>query len=191
MRLKVLNLALFTGGMVVSASLWAAGPSAAMLSHNCGSCHGTLGASVGPSNPILAGQPAAYIVESMKKFKSGERPSTVMGRLAKGYSDDEFRAMGEFFEAQKFVRHPQPVDAAKVAKGKQLHDQNCKKCHQEGGRESEDGGVLAGQWKQYLQINMDEFQSGKRPMPKKMADKFQGLSKEDLEALVNYYASQQ
>jgi hypothetical protein len=34
------------------------------------------------------GQPVEEAIEAaMKKFKSGERPSTVMGRLAKGYSD--------------------------------------------------------------------------------------------------------
>ncbi|MGE5027080.1 MAG: c-type cytochrome [Betaproteobacteria bacterium] len=191
MNLKLINLALLAGGLAVSSSLWAAASTPAMLSNTCGGCHGTNGASVGPSMPILGGQPAAYIEESMKKFKSGERPSTIMGRLAKAYTDDDFKAMGEFFGEKKFIRHKQAVDAAKVAKGKEVHEQNCKKCHQEGGRESEDGGVIAGQWKEYLQINMSDFHSKKRPMPKKMAEKFEGLSQDDLDALINFYASQQ
>jgi len=114
-----------------------------------------------------------------------------MGRLAKAYSDDDIKAIAEFFGDKKFLRHKQAVDAAKVAKGKQLHEENCKKCHQEGGRESEDGGVIAGQWMEYLQINMSDFQAKKRPMPKKMAEKYEGLSKDDLDALTHFYASQQ
>lgn len=191
MNLKLINLALLAGGLAVSSPLWAAASTPAMLSNTCGGCHGTNGASVGPSMPTLGGQPAEYIVESMKKFKSGERPSSIMGRLAKAYTDDDFKAMGEFFGEKKFIRHKQDVDAAKVAKGKRVHEENCKKCHQEGGRESEDGGVIAGQWKEYLQINVSDFQSKKRPMPKKMAEKFEGLSQDDLDALINFYASQQ
>jgi len=191
MNLKLLNLALLAGGIAASSSLWAAGQTPAMLSNTCSACHGQFGQAVGPSIPTLAGQPAVYIADAMKKFKSGERPSTVMGRLAKAYSDDDFNAMGDFFSQQKFLRYKQDVDAAKVAKGKELHSQNCKKCHQEDGRESEDGGVIAGQWFEYLQITMGDFLAKKRPMPKKMAEKFEGLSKDDVDALMHFYAGQQ
>lgn len=191
MNLKLLNLALLAGGIAASSSLWAAGQTPAMLSNTCSACHGQFGQAVGPSIPTLAGQPAVYIADAMKKFKSGERPSTVMGRLAKAYSDDDFNAMGDFFSQQKFLRYKQDVDAAKVAKGKELHSQNCKKCHQEDGRESEDGGVIAGQWLEYLQITMGDFLAKKRPMPKKMAEKFEGLSKDDVDALMHFYAGQQ
>lgn len=191
MNLKLINLALLAGGLAASSSLWAAASTPAMLSNTCAGCHGTNGASAGPSMPTLAGQPVEYIVDSMKKFKSGERPSSIMGRLAKAYTDDDFRAMGEFFGEKKFIRRSQAVDAAKVAKGKQVHEENCKKCHQEGGRESEDGGVIAGQWKEYLQITMSDFRSKARPMPKKMAEKFEGLNQDELDALIHFYASQQ
>lgn len=191
MNLKLINLALLVGGITMSSTLWAAGPTPAMLSNTCSACHGQFGQAVGPSIPTLAGQPASYLVDSMKKFKSGERAGTVMNRVAKAYSDDDFNAMGEFFSQKTFVRYPQKVDSAKVAKGKELHEQNCKKCHMENGRESEDGGVIAGQWSEYLHITMDDFASKKRAMPKKMAEKLEGLSKDDLDALINFYASQQ
>lgn len=190
MNLKLINLALIAGGIAVSSSLWAAPPTPAMLSNTCSACHGAFGQSVG-TMPILAGQPAAYIADAMKKFKAGERTGTVMGRVARAFTDDDFNAMGEFFSQQKFVRYKQDVDAAKAAKGRQVHEQNCKKCHQEGGRESEDGGVIAGQWFEYLHVTMDEFQTKKRPMPKKMAEKFEGLNKDEIDALVHFYASQQ
>lgn len=192
MRRKMIRVVFTVGGLLASSALWAAGPTpAAMLSNTCAGCHGTNGASAGPSSPILGGQPAGYIAAEMKKFKSGERPSTIMGKLARAYSDEDFLAMDAFFAKEKFVRDKQQVDPAKVAQGKQLHEQNCKKCHLDGGRDSEDGGILAGQWKEYLQIAVDEFQAGKRHMPKKMAAKLKELSKDDLDALVQYYASQQ
>lgn len=191
MNLKLINLALLAGGLAMSSTPWAAGPTPAMLSNTCSACHGQFGQAVGPSIPTLAGQPASYIADSMKKFKSGERSGTVMNRVARAYSDDDFNAMGEFFSQKTFVRYPQAVDAAKVAKGKELHEHNCKKCHTENGRESEDGGVIAGQWSEYLHITMDDFASKKRAMPKKMAEKFEALSKDDLDALINFYASQQ
>lgn len=192
MKLKLLNLAILAGGLAVSSSLWAAGPTpAAMLSNTCNGCHGTNGSSAGPSNPTIAGQPAAYIEDAMKQFKSGERPSSIMGRLAKAYSDEDFKAMAAYFGEKTFVRTKQPTDAAKVAKGKHVHEKNCEKCHEDSGRKPDDGGVLAGQWSEYLQINMNDFMANKRPMPKKMAAKLEGLSKDDVDALIHFYASQQ
>ena len=193
MRLKLIT-ALLAGGVVFSASALAHEPSyTVMLSTTCNGCHGTDGHSAGPNMPNLGGLPSSYIVDQMKLFKSGERPSSIMGRLAKAYSDEEIAAMASFYSTHKYVSAKQPVDAAKVAQGKKLHER-CKKCHTENGRESEDGGIIAGQWKETLQIAMSEFRSGKRKMPKKMAEKVDGdnkLSDEDVEALIHFYASQQ
>jgi sulfide dehydrogenase cytochrome subunit len=191
MNLKLINLALLAGGLAVSSSLWAAPATPAMLSNTCGGCHGTNGVSAGPSSPTLAGQPALFIEDSMKQFKSGERPSSIMGRLAKAYTEDDYKAMGAFFSEKKFVRAKQPTDADMVAKGKQVHEKNCEKCHEDNGRKPDDGGVLAGQWSEYLHISMNEFNAKTRPMPKKMAAKLEGLSKDDVDALIHFYASQQ
>ena len=194
MRLKLL-MALFAGGVVFSASASAYEPSyAAMMANTCNGCHGTNGVSAGPNMPNLGGVPASYMVDQMKLFKSGERPSSVMGRLAKGYSDEDIAAMAKYFAAVKYVGAKQPVDDAKAARGKVVHEENCKKCHTENGRDSEDGGIVAGQWIEYLQISMNEFRSGKRKMPKKMANRIEGdgkLPDADVEALIHFYASQQ
>ena len=34
-------------------------------------------------------------------FKAGQRPGTIMDRIAKGYSEDEIRAIAAWYEAQK------------------------------------------------------------------------------------------
>ncbi len=86
MMMKWRGWGLATGALAVSAMAQAAPPSAAMLSNACAGCHGTNGGSAGPTMPSLASQSKEAIEAAMKKFRSGERPSTIMGRLAKGYS---------------------------------------------------------------------------------------------------------
>jgi cytochrome subunit of sulfide dehydrogenase len=51
--------------------------------------------------PRLNGRKADEIVDAMQAFKSGQRPSTVMDRLAKGFSDDEIKAIAAWYGAQK------------------------------------------------------------------------------------------
>ncbi len=190
MTMKWGSLALACGGLAMAATAYAAPPDAAMLSNACAGCHGTQGGSAGMTMPSLANQSKAAIVEAMKKFKSGERPATVMGRLAKGYTDAEFEAMGDFFSKQKFHPTIQKVDAAKAKKGADLQEANCSRCHLEDGKEGKDDSpVMASQWLPYLQLQMQMYLDGKRKMPEKMAEKVKPLSKEDLDALMHFYAS--
>lgn len=193
MRLKLLA-ALVAGGIVFSSSALAHEPSnAAMLSNTCNGCHGTDGQSAGPNMPNIGGVSSTYIVEQMKNFKTGERKSSIMGRLAKAYSDEEIAAIASFFSTQKYRGAAQPTDAAKVARGKEIHKDRCEKCHEDGGKVGADEGILAGQWKEYMEITFKEFRSKARPMPKKMAAKIEGegpLNEADIDALVHFYASQ-
>ncbi len=193
MRLKLLA-AMFAGGIVFSSAALAHEPSvAAMLSNTCNGCHGTEGHNAGPNMPNLGGVPSNYIIEQMKNFKSGERKSTIMGRLAKAYTDDEIASMASYFTTQKYVAANQPTDPAKVAHGKKLHDERCGKCHEDNGKSGQDEGILAGQYREYLEIAFKEFRAKSRPMPKKMAAKIEGegpLNEADIDALVHFYASQ-
>jgi len=190
MTMKWSGWALAAGVLAVSAMAQAAPPTAAMLSNACAGCHGTHGGSAGPSMPSLAGQSDKAIVDAMKKFKSGARPATVMGRLAKGYSDAEIAAMGEFFSKQKLHATNQTLDKAKIAKGASLQEANCGRCHLEDGKEGKDDTpAMASQWLPYMQIQMADYLSGKRKMPEQMQEKVKPMSKADLEALLHFYAS--
>ena len=71
-----------------------------MLSASCAGCHGTDGHSPG-SIPDISNKSAEFIRVSMEEFRSGTRESTVMGRQAKGYSDEEILLIAEYFEKQK------------------------------------------------------------------------------------------
>ncbi len=190
MKLRWSTWALVTGILTVPAAAGAAEqPSAAMLANACAGCHGTHGGSAGLTMPSLAGQSKTSIVEAMKKFKSGQRPSSIMGRLAKGYTDQQIEALGEFFSKQKIHFTNQTVNVAMANKGGLLQEKYCSRCHLEDGKEGKDDTpVLASQWLPYLQMQMELYHSGKRKMPEKMAEKVKALSKEDIDALLHFYA---
>ncbi|MCW8917350.1 MAG: cytochrome c4 [Gammaproteobacteria bacterium] len=190
----VLRNIVLAGGVALSSTAWAATPSGEMLGATCAACHGTNGSSVGIL-PSLASTPASYFVDSMKGFKSGTRKATVMDRVAKGYSDEEIQLMGDFFEAQKVVPMKQKFESVKASQGKKLHDKYCEKCHEDGGRKPDEGGVLAGQSMIYLTFSMADFLSGDREMDKKMKRKVDELLEESdkagIDALIHFYGSQQ
>jgi cytochrome c553 len=59
---------------------------------SCSGCHPPSASADAKVAPLRGRDPAA-IVAAMQAFRSGERPSTVMGRIAKGFSEDEIRAI--------------------------------------------------------------------------------------------------
>lgn len=196
MKLKLLSIALVAAGSVVmSGNAAAAAPDeGAMLAGTCFGCHGTLGSSVGPASPTIAGMATDTFLEGMKAYKEGKRPATIMDRIAKGYTDEEFKLMADYFAKQKFVRFPQKTDDGLAKKGKDLHKEHCEKCHVDGGTKDEDGSsILAGQWLPYLQFAMEDFLGEKREMPKKMASQVKKVQEKDpkgIDALLHFYAGQ-
>jgi cytochrome c553 len=66
---------------------------------SCSGCHPS-NAKVESPVPPIRGRDPAEIVLAMQQFRSGERPATVMGRIAKGFSDDETRAIAAWLAEQ-------------------------------------------------------------------------------------------
>ena len=66
----------------------------------CSGCHAS-STRVETPVPPLNGRPAADIASQMIAFKAGQRPGTIMDRIAKGFSDDETRAIAAWYESQK------------------------------------------------------------------------------------------
>ena len=77
-------------------SLHPAGKEGMLLSLSCTSCHGTYGISPG-TIPTIYGKSREYIMKTMKEFRNGERDSTVMERIAKGYNDRDIRLISGYF----------------------------------------------------------------------------------------------
>lgn len=192
---KGLKGIVFACGVALGGAAFAATPSASMLGNTCAGCHGPNGSSNGPATPTIAGISSEYFIDAMNAYKDGSRPSTIMGRIAKGYSEEEIKLMAGHFGKLKFDRKPQTVDAKLADKGEKLHKKYCEKCHEDGGKSTEDdAGILAGQWAPYLQYTLADFLNGSREMPKKMKKKMDKLQKKEgdkgVDALVNFYASQ-
>jgi sulfide dehydrogenase cytochrome subunit len=66
---------------------------------SCSGCH-TNSKAVNTAVPRLAGHKPADIASAMRDFKTGTRPATVMGRIAKGFSDPEIDAIAAWLAAQ-------------------------------------------------------------------------------------------
>ena len=72
------------------------------LAAGCAICHGTDGHAVRDSGfAPLAGLERRYLVEQMRAFRDGKRPSTVMQQLARGYSEAQIEQLAVWFAAQK------------------------------------------------------------------------------------------
>lgn len=70
------------------------------LAASCAACHGSEGNSI-KITPTLAGLNKSYFISQMHAFKSGQQPSTVMHRHAKGLTDEEIVLLADYFSAQK------------------------------------------------------------------------------------------
>lgn len=67
---------------------------------SCSGCHPNA-RSVDTAVPRLVGRDPAAILTAMQAFRSGQTPSTVMDRIAKGFTDDEIKAIAAWYGAQK------------------------------------------------------------------------------------------
>ncbi len=75
---------------------------------NCGRCHGDDGNARSTSFqpvPMLAGQPAVYLVKEMRAYATGTRVDTSRGaemtRFLQGLSDQDYEDLAAYYAAQK------------------------------------------------------------------------------------------
>ena len=69
----------------------------AVLAASCANCHGPDGRSTG-GIPTLRGLPEQHLLQRLQAFKAGTAPdATVMTRLAKGYDDEQLKALAAWF----------------------------------------------------------------------------------------------
>lgn len=216
-KLTLLFIPLLIAGTISISSAEMASPE--MLTNTCVACHGADGVSQGPAIPSLAGLTRNYFVGAMlaykyandeaglekalealyknKEFEDAEalpRYSTIMTRIAAGYSLEEIIAMSAVFSDSKIETPKQQYDRSKVSSGEELHEEYCGNCHEDGGLSTEDDvGLLAGQWTPYLRYTLEDYLAGRRDMPKKMKTKLNKVHKEHGESGINdllqYYAS--
>jgi cytochrome c553 len=77
------------GLMLILAAAAPAPPGAS----SCSGCHG--------AEAPIAGHDAKEMTESLNGYRSGARPSTVMGRIVKGFTEPELIAIADWWAARK------------------------------------------------------------------------------------------
>lgn len=93
---KALLATLFLASIGPTLAASAPPPGAASCS-GCHAVHGTAASAI----PPIHGRDAGEIMDAMTGFHNGTRPATVMGRIAKGFSDDEMRLIAAWLSEQK------------------------------------------------------------------------------------------
>jgi len=72
----------------------------------CVQCHGPGGVGIGDNFPAIAGQPAGYIAAQLNAWRNGTRkndPLELMRHLSRRLTDDEIKAVSEWFARQPVV----------------------------------------------------------------------------------------
>lgn len=88
------------------ASLLAAGSAAAqqriatlndtaLAAQACNVCHGNQSYH-SPTMPAIHGVDATLLYTALIELKTDKRPSTIMGRIARGYSDEQLKALADY-----------------------------------------------------------------------------------------------
>jgi len=199
---------LLRNAMLMS-TLWiCAGMAAADLNElavMCEDCHGPDGVSTHSDIPTIAGQSPAYLSKTLKSFQiwgrpcikssyrhgDTSRPRTDMCKIAEGLTGEDIAALGTHFAGQTFVPAKQPFDAGQVAHGAALHQERCESCHEKGGTLPDRAPRTAGQWVPYLKTALKFVPTGEHLVPPAMESVIAGLSEQDIDALMDFYASQQ
>lgn len=176
------------------------------LMQGCNDCHGDQGVSQWTDVPTIAGlaefvhADALYIYRDEERpcadsaYRQGDtsRPETNMCAIANQLSDDDIDALAAAYAELPYVPAKQDFDAALAEAGKAIHDESCDRCHSKGGTDPEDeAGMLGGQQLGYLRGAFEEYAAESRYQPEKMQKAMSELSADDVEALLNYYASVQ
>jgi sulfide dehydrogenase cytochrome subunit len=160
----------------------------------CSGCHGADGASgITPDTPTIAGLDTGVFEDAMFAYLDGARkcmPSgAMMCQVTTSLSEDDIVELAAHFAAMPFKPAVEDFDAALAAKGEEIHENACAMCH--GIHEPGDPqfSILHGQKMGYLRGVIQQYAAGERDQMPPMQAAMSALTPEDIEAIVNYYAS--
>jgi len=178
------------GGEQLSAGDLAAGK--AIADRDCKGCHGLDGKGTAPGIPNLAGQRAGYLAVALAEYKDGKRVHAALRDIAAHLNETETRNVAGYYASLPPIAPaigPDAMPPSPYERGKTLASA-CEQCHGPQGN-STTAGVpsLAGQQPRYFYVATQEYLTGlrgKTPMHMPIRD----LSRQDLESLALYFASQ-
>ena len=160
----------------------------------CAACHTADGSRGIPTNPILQGQHADYLVKQLTEFKDGKRDNAVMKPMASTLSDTDMRNVAAFY-ASKTAKAGLSKSKATVGLGEKIWRGGiaeksvpaCAGCHGPTG-----AGIpaqyarLGGQHAEYVSAELGLFRSGKRANSPQMATIAARMSDAEIAAVSDY-----
>ena len=160
----------------------------------CAACHTADGSRGIPTNPILQGQHADYLVKQLQEFKAGKRDNAIMKPMASTLSDDDMRNVAAFY-ASKTAKPGLSKNAATVALGQKIWRGGiaeksvpaCAGCHGPTG-----AGIpsqyarLGGQHAEYVSAELGLFRAGKRNNSPQMTTIAARMSDAEIAAVSDY-----
>lgn len=170
----------------------------------CDGCHGTDGVSQWSDMPTIAGISEFVHGDALFAYQDGarpcepsafrigdtSRPPTDMCVMTQHLSEIQIETLASYYAAKPFVPAAQEFDAGLAKQGRKIHEQECARCHSDGGANPEDdASILKGQWIGYMRQTFSEYADGTREQPDKMKVKMDPLDADATEALIHYYAS--
>ncbi len=181
-----------TNVVFVTALLMLCGSASADISGSlmmCGACHGEDGQGGTSTVPVIGGLPTVVLEDALFAYMEGDRQCASTPMMCKAVADlteDQIVEFAEHFSAMPYASAGEEFDAALAGTGKTIHEKSCAICHNPDAPESP---VLHGQRKDYLRYTLEQYAAGGRTQMPGMEKKTSALSSDDIEALLNYYAS--
>ncbi len=160
----------------------------------CSNCHGEDGRGVESDIPIIAGIPAVIQEDALYAYLDGDRQCAskpLMCKAASSLTEDQIVELAAHFAAMPYAAAGEEFDATLAQAGKAIHLANCALCHGQDDPGDAEASILHGQRKDYLRYALQQYAAGERLQLPAMEKKTKLLSSDDIEALLNYYASYQ
>ena len=186
-----------TGILVCLVACIAPGVVTAAVVDVCIECHGADGMGKSdPTYPVIAGIPAGHIEEALFAYVDGARQCVTEPRMCEAInalSEDEIIEVAAYFAAQVRGPNNEAFDAELAARGEELHERHCRQCHKSPDDKEVEFAVgypLHGQRGDYIRFAIRAYLTGGREtLLRAMAEELATLSPDDVEALINFYAS--
>lgn len=158
----------------------------------CTSCHGEDGRGVSSDIPIIAGVPAAVQEDALFAYADGGRncvSSPMMCKIASRLTEEQIIELAAHYAGLPYKPAGEEFDAALAEAGQKIHESNCAMCHGANNPSEASASILHGQHRDYMRYALQQYAAGERSQLPAMEKKISALSADDVEALVNYYAS--
>ena len=164
-----------------------------VLSAGCVGCHSIPGQrNAYPSYrvPMLGGQHEVYLVDSLKAYRSKERPHETMQAQAASLSDQDMADLAAYFASLGELLAGPGDDSAAARRGRDKAI-TCVACHGDiGVGLAPEWPTLAGQHESYLHESLMQYKNGTRTNAV-MAGLVISFSEQDLRDISAFYAAQQ